>query len=522
MYRLIFSTLFIILFVSYPSAQVINKMDFNRFTHYRLEDWITYAPAADVTSIDIGDDYVYFGTRYGGILRYQLYDHQWDFPFTTSSGLRSNRIINMSFDYNTHRLYAQTPRGIDMYNSAFQYWQPAGISSLPPRRQPSPDEIADYQKEKNYRFPAYYRPSLNELPNFFTDRNFVFQPPDEILDPWNRVFHLNGAREMGPFRTLWLSTDGLGPAHVDMDSYTLEFEQRSLTNIRPRDLFFDRSAIWIGGKSFGPDPSGINKWNDRKDKWAFIEARYHSNIYNDNVNVVEGNKHFLFFGTDLGLIRYDKKQREWLSFSTAQRLHGEQVTDLLFKNQTLFIATDEGFNWMEPSGNHISRSQDRKLDNTRIYKIASVDSMLLLATPYGIYQYDIQKDKIYLFQTKSAIMDANITALKLHGDSLWIAGQTGIAVYDTKKDRWTSFTQIQSQLNTTFHDIAFTEPYVWFACDEGLLRYDTSRDYWYLYTTRDGLASNRVYHIDVDGDDLWLSTEGGITIFRWYSENRIE
>ena len=65
------------------SPQVIHKLYFDRFTHYEGDDWVTYAPASYITSIDIGDDYVYFGTESGGILRYHLFDRFWDYPFTS-------------------------------------------------------------------------------------------------------------------------------------------------------------------------------------------------------------------------------------------------------------------------------------------------------------------------------------------------------------------------------------------------------------------------------------------------------
>ena len=93
-----------VLFLSLP-AQSIQQIYFDRFTHYTIDDWITYAPATNITAVEIGDDYVYFGTRSGGILRYHLFDDYWDFPFTTSSGLRSNTILSLSYDPAQRRLW---------------------------------------------------------------------------------------------------------------------------------------------------------------------------------------------------------------------------------------------------------------------------------------------------------------------------------------------------------------------------------------------------------------------------------
>jgi len=512
---------FLFLF-SVLSAQVVHRMQFDRFTHYNLEDWITYAPAGNITAIDIGHDYIFFGTKNGGILRYQLYDNQWDFPFTTSSGLRSNYVIDVCFDLETQRWFAQTPAGIDEYNRAFNYWQPSSRRQLPPKRQPDRAEIRDYHQAKNYNFPPYYRPGLKELPDFFTDRKYIFRPPNEILDPYNRVFRLNPQRIVDPFRTLWLSTDGLGVAYADLNDLNLVVEQRGLTNIHPRDLYLDSNSVWIGGIPFGREPNGINRWFDGKNVWRSYEARYVTDLDNDRIHCITGNGRYVFFGSEYGVLRFTKRNQSWRTYSVAQRLNSNTVHDLFLVNGVLYIGTNQGLNWMDISYGRIERSKDRNQISFPVYKIAALDSVILLATTYGVYEYHPQKDRFFQFDVRAAISDMNMTALAVNGDSLWIAGNQGIAVFNKRNKQWMSFPQIQMRLNAVIYDIAFSEEMVWFGTDRGLLKYDTRRDYWYLYTKEDGLPSNRVFHIDPDGDDLWLSTEQGITVFHWYRPGRIE
>ncbi len=512
---------FILLFASVTQAQMIHTLSFDRFTHYSIKDWITYAPAAVITTIDVGDDYIYFGTERGGILRYQRDNREWEFPFTTSSGLRSNRIIDLSYQP-SQRLFARTAAGIDVYNPGFRYWRSASREDLPPKRRPDEHEVQDYRQRKNYDFPAYYRPLLSELPNFFTDRKYVFISPNEIQDNFNRIFHLNGPAVADTYRNLWLGTDGLGVARASIGNLNLKIEQRSLSNISPRDIYFDKNSIWIGGVGLGREPAGINRWFDSKDKWRTYEARYIMDIYNDNILCIAGNRRYIFFGSEYGLVRFDKKKTEWRTFTPAQRLRDDRVYDLQFWRNQLFIATASGINWMTPGSSFLNQSDDNTLNSIRVFKIVPLDSTVLLATPYGMYEYDPETDKIKFFQINAAIADVNITAAAVNHNSLWLAGQQGITVMDLNSGNWFSFTQIQSQLQTVFHDVAFTGNIVWFASDAGLLKYDTKKNYWYLYTQRDGLAANAVYHIDVDGDNLWLSTSAGVTIFQWYREGRIE
>ena len=519
MQKFIFFIFLLLLAVSMPKAQVIQKIYFDRFTHYNIDDWITYAPATDITAVEVGDDYVYFGTRLGGILRYHLYDDYWDFPFTTSSGLRSNRILALSYDAANRKLYAKTPKGIDVYNFAFQYWMPSGINTMPAPRQPDPEEIKYYRKEKGKaRFPAYYRPSLSELPDLFTDRAYMFRAPDEILDPYNRIFHLKGIGVVDKFNRLWIATDGLGPAEINLNDNTLHLMRRSISNIYPRDLFFDGDDIWIGGLNSGLIPAGICLWQNNPDAWTYYEAGLITGIANANVRAIDGTGRFIFFGTELGVVRYDKKEDDWMTFTRSQRLLSEQINDLRVIGGKLYIATDRGFNWLDVGFKNIQRSKDHKLNSIPVHRIANDDSLLYLATDYGIYRYDPKNDRVSVMKTGSAVFDVNIGAVGVHADTLWFAGDNGIAFFDPKTKQWRSFTQIRMQ----FFDIAFTPDLVWFATNKGLLKYDIQQNYWYLYTIRDGLASNRVYRIDVDDTDLWLSTDGGVTVFRWYRPGKTE
>ena len=154
------------LLCSLSNAQLIERQQFDRFSHYQLDDWISYAPASDITSIDVGEEYVYFGSRRGGVLRYHLYDQVWDYPLTTSNGLRSNRIQKISYQFEDNTLYIKTPSGIDAYTVSFGYAQPAALNVLPPQRQPEEEAMQFYRQQSEANCPQLYRPSNREVPGF--------------------------------------------------------------------------------------------------------------------------------------------------------------------------------------------------------------------------------------------------------------------------------------------------------------------------------------------------------------------
>ena len=508
--------LFSIFFCTVLYSQVVHQIYFDRFSHYSSDDWVTYAPALDITSIDVGEDYIFFGTRNGGILRYN------DYPYTSSNGLQSNKIYRIVYEFSDNRWYAQTSKGIDELNKAFKYWQPSSKKVLPQQRSPEEYQVDDYRQNPNYNFPQFYRPDNSELPDFFTDRQYLFRPPDEILDEENRIFHFNNDRVVDNWRNLWLTTDGLGPAKANLNEQTLKFYQKSISNIQPRDLYFDGNKVWIGGISEFKEPAGINFWNLDKDTWKYYEARYNYNLQNDNCFAITGNKEYIFCGTEQGVCRYDKKGKEWNTLTTINGLESNKINDLIIWKNSLVIATDEGFNFMLPDARTAQESKNTTLDNVPVFKISATDSLLYFATREGIYQYELSNDDLQFVNTGSAILDLYISAVNIQTDTIWAAGEYGIIFYDPVGDRWQSFTNIRQAVFGTIYDINFSGNNIWFATDDGLLKYDKKRDYWYLYTEKDGLADRHVYSVTVDADDLWLCTNAGLTLFRWYRGSRTE
>jgi ligand-binding sensor domain-containing protein len=508
--------------ISPLSAQIVNQMTFTRFHHYEIDDWVTYAPALDIISISVGEEYIYFGTRYGGILRYHVYEDFWDDPFTTSSGLKNNYIIEVVYDSQNNKIYARTPEGINEFNSAFNYWEFIGSGNMPPQRYPLQSNLDDYLQDGNYRFPEFYRPQIKELPDFFTGIKYIFRPPDEVLDENNQIFKINNEIVVDRRRNLWLGTNGLGIAKASLDDYNLSFYQKSISNIIPQDLYFDKNEIWIAGLNTGNGPGGINYWNYDTDKWKYYEAQFNQGIYNDNCYAVNGFNSYIFFGSREGLVRYDKKKNEWKTFTTVNGLESNKINHLYKFGKILFIATDEGFNWMTSDYNRIEESKDTMLDNVPVYKISSSKNLIYMATKNGIYTYNMEKDQTRFFKTRSAALDLYISAINIQNNVLWIAGRYGISMYDQENDSWQSFIGIQTVVKGEIHAINFTKGNVWFATDDGLLKYDMDRDFWYLYTVEDGLTDNQVYNIIPDREDLWLCTKRGVCIFRWDRPGRFE
>jgi ligand-binding sensor domain-containing protein len=503
----------LIIFVS--NGQIVHKRIGDRFTLYRIEDWVTYAPALEITSIEIDQNYTYFGTTKGGILRYHRYQNKWHFPYTISSGLRSNTILQLAYNDEEDFLYASTPEGIDVYKPAENYWQPS-IREMPVYATSVP-----YSANTNYRFPPGARPGNDDLPDFFTDIGILYFLGGKIQDENNRQYNFTD-RITDQMQRVWIGTNGMGPMMADLFSRNLEWIPRSISNIAPRDIFIDQDYMWIGGIRESDTIAGLTLWDRNGDHWYYYEAPYISGLYNDDALCIAGDETCVLFATRHGLSYFNYRKDQWKSFTMADGLEGERINDIVIKSGYAFIGTESGFNWLDLSSLYIYELDQNVLDNYEINQLAIRGEIIWAATYGGLYSIDLSDEKIQFHASHAALPDQNLQAIEIINDIIWLANARGIAYWDLVNDKWKSFPGLSldrylpyTENRVAIRDIDTTEDYIWFATNFGLLKYDQSRNYWTLYTIEDGLISNNLFHLGPEGEYLWIATDKGITRFLW-------
>ena len=505
--------LFFLLAAAALPAQTINRKTFDRFSHYDPFDWITYANGDDVTAIDMGQTEIYFATREGGILRYNLYDQEWQAPFTTSNGLRSNAIYRLVYEASSNQLFAQSDKGIDVYNEGFGYWTPSTRATMPAR-------VTVEHTSKTWAWEPYARPPLSEFSSFFIQRGYTLFEDERILDR-NRYSYQITDRLVDFQRTLWLGTNGAGVGRANLVTSDMRFERRGPSFRRVRDAYLDGKRIWMAGGPAAPEKAAIVRYNRRKDRWSYFFSGINFNILSSEINVIDRAGNLILFGSDRGLFGYNGKKRAWQKF-TAAPLNDDAILDIAPYGDKAFIATVNGLFLWQPGQPRAKTIGQKILRQRAVNKIRLQGARLYIATDQGLFTYDAEADTLSFLQERSAIPTNFTKALAIRSDSLWFANRFGVGLFDMKNDTWRSFPFDQMNFFPHVYDMALQDDNLWLATDLGLLKYDTYRDYWYLYTVNDGLSSNVVYHVDVEEDVLWLSTDKGLCRFKWYDEQRYE
>jgi len=513
--------LFFLICGSHLSAQVVHSFKGDRFTHYSPDDWVSYAPALEISAVEIDEDYIYFASLAGGILRYDKYRNYWDTPFTTSNGLSSNNVYELVYDPNDGKLYARTNRGIDEYWHSDRWWRPSSRSIMPPGREPRPEELEGIERGKDYHFPPYFRPPNSYLPDFFTDISMMYLPSGILYDRNNRQFALTD-RVTDDRQRVWIGTDGMGPLLGELYSRRLEQKTRSISNIAPRDIYIGGSNLWIGGQRRSGQIGGIIRWDLTSDSWDYFEAPFIPSMYTDEVFSISGNKNFVAFATGYGVVLYNITKDSWRTLTVMDGLEGDMVFDVIIDDSTVYCATENGVNWIDMPSMQIYEPRETTLDHVPIYQLAIDKGIIWAATRFGLYKIDPYDQRIDYIASRAVVSDFDLRAIEIVQDEIWCAGSGGISYWNRKTDEWYSFPNLD--FKGIYRDILSTKNTIWFATDQGLIKYNRKSEYWRLFTEDDGLISANIYHLDIDPktNRLWMSSDRGITSFRWTRKGRID
>lgn len=513
-------------------AQYIRRKSFptehERRMQYALDDWVSYLESHVVSSMVVGTNYLYVGTMDGGILRYQLFQNFWDYPFTTSNGLAGNRVLDVRFDESNGYLWAVTQPLSDPFNApdtcffrpAENEWHCKSGEYFWNQRFPGkPSPGSGGSLKKNVFYSSGY---LDALPVFFANGGYTLQGNTTLLDEHFDEFPISGFL-IDHWERVWAAIDGLGIGIGNTFSQRMDIYPMGLSHISPRTIRYNGNDLWIGGVAAeGRGRPGIVRWRDSDGGWEYFQARFNPYLPSDNLWDMEFTGDSLWFATDYGVSMLDVRKNKWKNFNVGNGLYSEEINDLQAFGKMLLVGTQNGLNTIDLSTGIVKREKNKNIHLATIYQVATQDSVIWAATNRGILKKVVGGNTWQQVQTTASIQDVPVTAVEVFRNEVWFASPGGIFWYDVSTNKWESFPQIGMELNGPYRDLAVNRESVWVSSRAGLLKYDRKRLYWILFTTRDGLLDDDCRQLFLDGDYLWIATYSGICQFFWNNPDRID
>lgn len=475
-------------------------------------DWVNFTKFRFVSCATMDQSIVYFGTT-GGVIRYDKFTGEWLDPLTVTDGIPNERIDNIAYDPEWDRVWVSTTSGDAYYDPTLERWYTGS------------------------EFPAEYaRNDYNQGDFSILNTQFgYFYQDGYVSDRFGRRYQLTrGIAD--DFDNLYVGTWGTGPVHINTRYNDLNmipygpYEDNISTVIKVGDDF------WLGDGEAALSSGALTLFNIRKGEWQWFEPRYTDGLASSRLINGWGDKNMAWLGTEYGLVRYNRKNGEFTAFADNSALPSVEVLSVAVGADYVFTGTAYGLGYVDKTGR---KKPDKEADSEdedsltrqerlrerfigwRINDLKIIGNYLYMATDRGALRksLDSNTDFVYL-ETEDSKLSTEIREIIAQGDSLYFLTHNDIVVVNTKTEESSIVKDLSYFPEWRLRQVATDGKNIWAATDIGLWKYRIHDGYRRLYTAGDGMISDDIRGMVMDGDYIWLATPRGLIRFFWNDPSR--
>jgi ligand-binding sensor domain-containing protein len=440
---------------------------------------------------------VYFATS-SGILVYDKFRQQWLDPMTGSTGLdhRDLQIIRVD-DFDDH-LNVATSQDYFEYDELFDQWyQIDGLLS--------PDHVQDHER------PA---------PSMHAPFGHTYSADGQIVDQMGRVFPLTDILDDGSGQ-LWLGTWGYGPARSGRASEVIEMMPYGLLQEDARALMLFDDRIWAAGVTGLSMRSGISAFHPERNEFEFFESGQSADFPDTDITCLAADEKTIYVGTPIGLLCLDPfSQRVSRRYDRRSGLPDDSILSVLVTGDTVLVGTAWGLGLLAFDGDSIAVLHANRFAGESIHDLLITDTMLWIGTSNGAYRHNLRSGELQRLHDPDQMLVRDVYAVEASGDNLWFASSDGVLRLNQVTGEAEPFPMIL--LDFELHAMAVNDEVVAVGTVDGLtlVYYADKNRRRRTFSRRDGLPSDRILGLVLDGDYLWIGSDLGLTRFFWNDPSR--
>ena len=461
---------------------------------------VTFADFNYINSISSSMKHVYFATT-EGITRFNKMEDKWEAPLTGGEGLGSEQILRVIVDEFDTRLYAETATGFFEYDSLFDRWY-----TLP-------------------ELPVIITAGIHTdvPPVIYTPPDFHFLGDGTLQDPEGRHFAITDVLDDDD-GNLWFGTWGYGAARANGNSWMMELMPFGLIQNNVIDILSHEGKIWVSGQVPSGGRSGISIYDPKANVFEYLEPEFFNDFPVVDVNCLAVNEQTIFMGSEEGVLMYDRSmERVSRTLSSHNGLPHDNVLCLQLVNDSLYVGTQEGLAMITSDGDSATFLFPGRFNRMAIYCFERVDSLLWIGTSEGAFRLQLANGKLHQFKDPDQVLTGDVYAIASWKEQLVFAAPDGVVWADGRSGE-VELLLITDRLRSSTVALAINDRIVAAASDDGLtmVYYTDKRQKKRTFTTQDGLPSDYLYDLLLDGDYLWVGSDEGLSRFWWNNPSRVD
>lgn len=249
-------------------------------------------------------------------------------------------------------------------------------------------------------------------------------------------------------------------------------------------------------------------------QWVTYRSDNTVGLSSDLVSSIhEGIDGFLWFGTDNGVVKFDRNNNTWNRYTTANGLNNDFIYDVeSFNSNTIWVATNGGGVSKYYGGLWTSYDTDNGLASNIVRAITKDNSGNIWFATYGGGLSKFYNNQWTTYDNTNGMPTNNFYSAFTDADgNLWFGtSNKGVMRFD---NTWTNFTETDGLAGNTVLSISQTaDGRMLFAGTNGVSIFDGSN--WQTITTADGLPANLAYSVMEDAEGkIRIGTDSGMSIY---------
>lgn len=237
-------------------------------------------------------------------------------------------------------------------------------------------------------------------------------------------------------------------------------------------------------------------------------------LVDSNVQTIVSNEEYVYVGTPLGISRYDKRTQNWTNITGRDGLADPDVRALLSDRKDLWAATAGGVSRYDPVAD-VWKTYTRKdgLPSNETYALAKAGEVVWVGTANGAARFDRQTETWSAVTSAEGLQLAHVWAIAVDGEKIWFGTNSGVFIRDQKSGKWTQYTTHDGLIGSRVNSIGLTDKYVFLNSPHGTTIYDKELETFSHFSTVDGLPNNTVKTAVAWEKFVWLGTTGGAMLY---------
>ena len=256
--------------------------------------------------------------------------------------------------------------------------------------------------------------------------------------------------------------------------------------------------------SIGDELIFFSRWIEDKNEWINYTNRSFRHIFSRDITSFQRLDNWLYIGTTKGLLIYEINTKKSFLIDSEKGLLSNQVNDIIYFNNNIYIATNKGVNILSTFGNVLlSIDIFNYFNDSNVFDFNISENQFIISSELGLFDYIYDSNKIELI-TEKKYLKAFINNNK---DFILSKRNKIFKVTDNNRELLISLDKIK--------DVCFCNNYLWINSINKSILFNLNNNQSFSYYQSDGIIGNVINHIGCDDYWVWFSTNKGISMYNW-------